>query len=968
MQIYKNNRLCLHLSGESKTMNKNDRLIVIVGVLILLVSSIGIYTFVPDTYGAQAEKADAEELASIAGEFKQLPQAITVSDEDPFYALIATPLAVHYCEEGTQTVIPLYIENMTEASSAVERAEEMIGIEVDQTIGCSFNQCIKNVSLEIAEKFWEQSKAALLIENTQEGYNLGVPATIIASYLSIPVIVTDEIDAEVRDTLRDLGVIQTFICGEGLTGYGKEIRFENLEEILDLSIELVEEKFGSVEYITLTNPMDIAKAEVLDTETHHFEGTLTSNSFTPTNFVNMMIGMLRGIPFLDQVTFEVPEDYKYARITLYAHNDVDEDVEETGSQLQPMIFDPNDNWLALAFTVGGIPERDSSGGIVKDHVEWNTITYDNPGEYYINLAGQYIASKTGKYEVDVTVEKLNSSIVPNMPGLSSTAPYLTAYHKGILYANPDFTFVADERIVPNPPSGVAFPASNPDLIDDVNEHVFEIHESLNEILARLQHMNLTDDDDLENLKKYYDKYPMHIALVGDARMIPQYYYYDTPDAITTQYGWDVASDFIYGNVDPIPRDDYVSIHPKDKFLSNYDEKYPHQENIVGRLTGWDAQDVSALIARTVFYENIIEDMNDWKRTAVVQTGSGTDFQRIYGIDFLRKVLNAHDPPFKWPTGEAHFHNLIIQDQFSEGNFEVSGTENSYSMRRGHSDETLTQINRLGILNFFLFPKYHAKAIIGEDKISGGVDQIESNFIFSFGHGQPMGYSHGDAQTASMGFRPLILHNIFNRWFFGVPIMPPMSTGLGNVGGYNVRAVSNMELGPSVMFVESCYIGRFDGFPAKCLVSQSYIHAGVNSFIASSRGSPGPGYLDARRSAKGFGLSEWIKTQLNPDLQQPHFSSLLAVNMYDDLIDNDVDVGTAFRNSRNKFMDDAETEFFWTPPLSLQISTQSDIDMIWDGIESSVSGDARCMEKKYTCQLEYNLLGDPAFNPYEPINE
>jgi hypothetical protein len=68
------------------------------------------------------------------------------------------------------------------------------------------------------------------------------------------------------------------------------------------------------------------------------------------------------------------------------------------------------------------------------------------------------------------------------------------------------------------------------------------------------------------------------------------------------------------------------------------------------------------------------------------------------------------------------------------------------------------------------------------------------------------------------------------------------------------------------------------------------------------------------------------------------------------------------------MEDANSTFFWTPPLSLDIQTQEDLDLFWNSYKpTSDTGDNTCMEKKYTCQLEYNLLGDPAFNPYEPVN-
>lgn len=953
--------------GESHDMNKNDKLIILLGVIILAIAAIGI--FIWDASETTTATPTVDDMVTFTGTYEDmLPTSIKVSDKNPFLSLVATPVAVHYTDEGEQHIVPLFIENFEDPSRAVIRAESMIGKPASLTLGCTQTETITDISIELAETYWKQSQAALIIENSQIGYNLGVAATPMATYLRIPIIVTDEIDTDVQSTLRELGIQYLFTCGN-FTQHGmQEIELESPMHILNITRSIVKERFGTIEYITLTNPSDTLRPKVLNSTSHHFEGTLSSNSITIGHLVNMAVGsLLKGTPVSAMHEFEIPEEYEYSRVTIHAKNLVDEDIDETGSQLTPMFYDPDGNWLALTFTVGGIPERDSSGDIITDQVTWDTTIYDQPGTYSINVYGQYIASKTGDYEIDVTVEELESAVFPNMPNLSSIAPYLTSYHQGILYANPDFTFVGDERIIENPNPGVVFPASNPELIDESNEHTFKIHESINDILASIREINVTTENDLKFLKESYDKNPVYISLVGDARMIPQYYYYDTEDACTLQYGWDVASDFIYGNIDPVPRDDKISIHPRDKFLSTYDEKYPHQENIVGRITGWDAQDASALVARTVFYEDIVEYLDDWKDTALVQTGSGTDFQRVPFVDLLRKVLGARDLTFKWPTGEAHFHNLIIQDHLRPGGFDIIATENAKSMRKGLSDEVINEINTMGISNLIFFPKQRAKLVVGADDITGGEDQMNSNYIFSFGHGQPMGFSHGDVQTNSIGFRPVLLQNIFNRFFFGT-FLPQLSSGLGNVGGYNVRAVSNMDLGPSVVFVESCYIGRIDGFPAKCLTSQAYLHAGVNSFVASSRGSPGPGYLDARARPKGFGLVELAKTTLNPDLQNPHFSALIASDMFTDLIKNDVDVGTAFRNARNQFMDDADSEFFWTPPLSLQINTEQDLDLLFDNMKSSSNGDLTRMEKKYTCQLEYNVLGDPAFNPYEPTNQ
>ena len=85
--------------------------------------------------------------------------------------------------------------------------------------------------------------------NNEEGYNIGLIATPIASYLSIPVIVTDEIDHEVRTVLSELNVKKTIICGENLEGYGEFLKFDTVEEIVDNTTMLLRDKFGGFEDI-----------------------------------------------------------------------------------------------------------------------------------------------------------------------------------------------------------------------------------------------------------------------------------------------------------------------------------------------------------------------------------------------------------------------------------------------------------------------------------------------------------------------------------------------------------------------------------------------------------------------------------------------------------------------------------------------------------------------------------------------
>ena len=253
-------------------MKKNDKIVVVAGVAILILASIGIYYW---DYEAEVETAGIDQFVSLTGVLKDTPAAITVSDSCPFYPLIATPVAINYDSDGLQRVIPLYVKDFENPSSAVIKVEiTQIGIVADEIVGDE--ESAKDVSLRFAKEYWESSTGALIIEYTQEGYNLGVLATPLASYLSIPVIVTDEIDADVLDVFSELGVERTIVCGD-LEGYGEVLKFNSVGDVVNASIEIVTEKFKEVDYITLTNPVDAWPPEVLDSITKEFD-TMTLQS------------------------------------------------------------------------------------------------------------------------------------------------------------------------------------------------------------------------------------------------------------------------------------------------------------------------------------------------------------------------------------------------------------------------------------------------------------------------------------------------------------------------------------------------------------------------------------------------------------------------------------------------------------------------------------------------------------------
>jgi len=959
-----------------KNMKKNDKLIVIIGVIVLVIASIGIYYWTEETI---SETATRENIFASSGTISNMPKAIKVSNSSHFYALIATPLAIHYDKEGNQEKCPLYIEDYDNPSIAVKRLQnEQLG-KYDTTK--LDYESPKEFSLAIAKDYWKSSDAVLLIKNDQEGYYLGVAATLIASYLSIPVIVTDEVDQEVKDVLNDLDVEISLTCGD-LEGYGKTFELDNIDEILDITIDIIREKFKQdVDYITLTNPRDAYPPKVLNSTTKYFDGTIQSANSLPSNFL--------GVFKPTRHVFEIPIEFKYARVALEIINDEPgEDVEKFGDVMA----------IGGSFTgylhSGGSPGiLDSSGNLKNDRFYYEEIFYDMGGEEFdVTINGNFLKKRTESYTATVTMEELDSTVYPLVKQLSSIAPYLTAYHKGIVFAKPEFAFANSEDVKLNGKNlpGTATPRKNPALMPLINKHVYEnIHEPLNKLLAKITDINISRS--VESLKEYCSNTnSFYITLVGDATMLPQYFYRNphsdpfNEENFDKTYGTNTPSDFIYGNIDP----KFYSLRPSpedyvenDKFS---DSGYPEMENIVGRITGgFDVQDASALIARTVFYEDVLDSQpEEWKDNALVQSGAGLEFQALPIINAIYAVMGSRDP-MKCPTGQQHFLSIRTAHHFEEGEFNVEVLERGQAQREGFSKEALNEIKRdSGLLNKLFFPKIHIQFIQGLENINslfdlkwwskafddqsgihGEESQENSNLIHSNAHGIFFDYSHGDVMLYAAGGPPLI-YQLLSRV---LPIPFPRS-GLGNHGAYDVRSVSMMEMGPSVMFVEACGTSKIDSLHPYNTLSAAYLHAGVNAFISPSTYSAIGGYLLPRPTRVGFGLLGYISTALKTKRGEyipVEFCGWMFEKTYRAMIEDDIDIGTALRDARNGYLaDQIDVTYLWTPPLNSEDSVYFQPTYM----KSTATGSGNVPVEKYAAIYQLNLLGDPAFNPYQPCNE
>ena len=965
-------------------MKKNDKLIVVLGVLILILASIGVYYY--DARTETLEKADIEHFYNVCGVMSDKPNAIIVPDSCAFYPLVATPLAVNYDKEGNQFVAPLYVENAESPSEAVKKVRSLIGSVPDLMLDESIT--IKDTSIKLAKDYWKRSSAALLIEDSQEGYNLGIIATPIASYLSIPVIITDEVDNEVKDVLNNLGVTKTIVCGDNIEGYGKVLKFDNVDDVVNASMDLTVEKFGEVDYISITNPIDAYPPKVLDNFTEYY-GPITIQSGASTRIVKAALS--QGGNLLGK--FTIPEDYKYALIKFEGKNLDFEDVDDFGDYVSftaganlediPATLQKLEAFSGATHT-GGVAERDANGNLICDKVYGENVLYGRGGvEYTVSCKGQWMIRTEGRASAKVTVEKLEHPQYSLMKQISSLAPYLTAYHKGIVFGKTDFAFTADDDVLTDegePSPGCYVPRRNPRINDKACKHIYDnIHEPLNDILAKLAGMELNDERDIKRLREYYDEDPVYIALVGGPMGVPNYIYQNYLEKVDYwegQYGWGVGtpSDVIYGNIDPTMYD--WSNLAQDVFT-----QYPYQENIVGRITGWDAQDASALIARSVFYNEVVEKLDEWKDSMAILVGDGQDFRQPvirYPIANLFGATHRGEPMKMW-TG----YGEIILERMVEEISKPLGFTNIYTAykepasRVGYSTENLKRIQKeTSLLNKFFFWVRQAEKYLGDKNIKGGEMMENSNFIFINGHGNSAILAMDGIELTAAGLAGPVTHYILKKVLEVVsPYTGPASSLSAHIQ-YTTREVARMDLGPSFMWLESCICGKIDGvYPTQSL-GQAFLHSGLVSLVASPTGSNiAGGYLEPKKRQSDTPFSvffAYLKSKMNARkgiYPEPHFGFLIYTDMVNDMENEDDTVGMAFRDAKNRYLpQDADWELWWSPPLIKYddfLDTSEYQETYYENMRSEALEDPFMMKNKYTSFQEYLLFGDPALNLYIP---
>lgn len=752
---------------------------------------------------------------------------VLVSSDSPYYALIATPVTMYYEKSGEVNANPLLVVNSASPSKSPLRFMEDYGLPEATSIGdvgplsqynfkinLSIDQGnVEDTSLAVAKTYWTKTDGAILIKDDNDGYRMGtgyntaVSVVVLASYLDIPVIVTDSVDKKIARNLKDLNVKYTIVCGN-MPGYKKVMHFDDIdqpdtwENVIDTTKGVIEQRLGkNVSYIAMANPLDTTKKEVEDSVEYNFKGEITNSDAAAYPGAAPANSNDNPIQY-----FNIPADYKYANVCLdlkidltgerlgdlsgarcYAFVGVDgnEDgmIDESTPEDKLSFFGGTPAYEDIGYSPGNaITQPDQYGHLYVEIPFYNEV--DTNGNPIVKHAVQLLArlptdkDYTAEYTLSIKVEKLADPTYPLMPDLSSMASYLAAFRMGVVMARPSYQ-VHDAGYIGC--SGCGIPAENKDALDNANMEAWAVKRDLDYVLGKLSGIKVEvkehkvngqieryiPDDQRKALAEYYDgldldKRPM-LGIIADTNMIPQYYYISNGQGDATE-GFGIPSDIFYQDLD-------VS-SDRTKAPLSIDGSDPQFELAAGRVDGWDAQDVSGLIARTFFYKDIIDHVVGPRNNGL------------------------------YPQMAAEWKN---------SGYTTIGTEPPVGAAITTADKTAKMFEAAGF-------KVREDRLVMQDegrRQRAGAYYESANFIYLCAHG----FYYWYVPTAVEGN-------------YGV------APAIGAGGAFDVAHVKEMSFGPSVIWASSCVTGRIDGLPGRLCLSQAFLHSGMNAYVGATRESWG----------------------------------------------------------------------------------------------------------------------------------
>lgn len=568
----------------------------------LLLTPVQVRSDGPDcTKGPSLEQCSTRSLRST------LSDIVIVAESDPFYSILGTSVACWY-EKTTNTtgLVPLLVSqknNLTQAQRrfldtylpSTNHSVLVVGEHLNTSYPTTeFVGSAPAVAITLAAHVFTTAPSVLILPfESLDAYTLSLLAAPLASYRNMPILLSHDNDEELQTICTQLHTIHAFIVGD-ITVNLPNVTITHLpdeEAIHEVILSVIKEQFGTINYLTMTNPSDIIPPAVMNISKKTLYDHITNKKI-------IVLSKEFDIAGNDTRNYSIPvlDGLQHVRISC-------EIFQRHGSSpwrfclVEPLLF------LSLTDPDGQVVAYANSLGCARGQAYLETLVCNLSGEYTLSITvyhgikgGFFLQRGFSQVDANITIitsmAALGSPHLPVIPKLSSLAPYLAAAHGSLVIANASWGLTDDSYVTAAHGSG-AGPWYNEALHPFTNA---KVNATVQQLKGILNHF------DAHDLLQGYLNGPAWLAILADTTMIPMYYY--SP----SQRG--------------IPEKGLPSDNP-----------YTLSQNLsVGRLISWDVQDVSVLIARTFFYESLCgvpQHPGDWHSRFSFVFGEG--FSETGGI-------------------------------------------------------------------------------------------------------------------------------------------------------------------------------------------------------------------------------------------------------------------------------------------------------------------------------------------------
>ena len=601
-----------------------DKKMIALGMAILLIAAgliatPGIFSYAPK----QVQLSDV--LGMTSSRRMDDNKAVVVSSSDPHLSIAAVPASCWYDISGrtdnSSGLLPMLIaDGATDVSQ--QRVLEYLKCGRALVLGdveslpASPNRILggaTDISLKLARHVFEKAAGVLVVPATAQGYELGIAAAPIASYLNIPIVlVPGNPDWQmVKSGLAGLEPRYAIVVASdwkaASSGLGvPAIPLGSQKEVREACAQVINDRFGALNYLTVANPADTIPPKVKN---------IVESGFTDTvrNLKMVVVGKEMDVRGDADRTYEltIPGGIVHTEIfvNITAVQSALKPVKDIAG-VNPMISmevrDDAGNLLAYSTSMADQPMRAST----------DLLSVNAPGKATLGLSIYYgtkglaflpLPGATGFSRIDATfgvvvrTSVLQQPHLPQVPKLSMLAPYLAAAHGGLVYSDPALELTS-EAYASYAGGSMTSPAYNSDLQPSANAEVESGAMRLESAIQQLGKVRSRSGNG--TLLDSYLSGPAWIALMGDANMVPMYFY--EPGA-EKSYPWGGLG---------WPGD---NIYTMNLSLS------------AGRPMGKDVGEASALVARTLFYEAYAREYSSRISTSVPNGGVwGDNYMFLFG--------------------------------------------------------------------------------------------------------------------------------------------------------------------------------------------------------------------------------------------------------------------------------------------------------------------------------------------------